>query len=103
MVLTIDELRQVLGQVRDLRVRMCLTVIYSCGVRLTEGSGLLTADVDSGRMVVRVRAGKGGRDRYVPLSTARLTCRCFALAFSWPSPDPLLRHRIALIHRSCQP
>jgi site-specific recombinase XerD len=73
VVLTIDELRQVLAQVRDLRVRMCLTVIYSCGLRLTEGSGLLTADVDRGRMVVRVRAGKGGRDRYVPLAERTLT------------------------------
>jgi site-specific recombinase XerD len=32
-----------------------------------EGLGLATRDIDSARMVVHVRGGKGGRDRYVPL------------------------------------
>lgn len=42
-------------------------MIYSCGLRLSEGVSLLTSDIDSARLVVHVRAGKGGRDRYVPL------------------------------------
>lgn len=72
VVLSIDEVRQLLGLVRDGRARMCLTIIYSCGLRLSEGLGLLVSDIDSARMMVRVRQGKGGRDRYVPLPTRTL-------------------------------
>lgn len=67
VVLSPGEVRLLLGQVRDLRARMCLTTIYSCGLRLGEGLALRTDDIDSARMVVRVRHGKGGQDRYVPL------------------------------------
>lgn len=37
------------------------------GLRLGEGLNLQVGDIDSKRMVVHVRKGKGGRDRYVPL------------------------------------
>jgi integrase/recombinase XerD len=67
VVLSPAEVRLLLGMVRDLRARMCLTTIYSCGLRLSEGLGLRTDDIDGARMVVRVRHGKGGQDRYVPL------------------------------------
>ena len=67
VVLSTDEVRQLLASVQDRRARMALTMIYSCGLRLTEGVTLLTSDIDSARMFVHVRAGKGGRDRYVPL------------------------------------
>lgn len=73
VVLSPAEVRTVLGAVRDARIRMCLTLIYSCGLRLAEGAGLLTSDIDRARMVVRVRHGKGGRDRYVPLPERTLT------------------------------
>ena len=71
-VLSVAEVHQLLPQVHDLRARMTLTLIYSCGLRLSEGVGLLTRDIDSARMVVHVRTGKGGRDRYVPLPTRTL-------------------------------
>jgi integrase/recombinase XerD len=67
VVLSRDEVRSVLALVRNERARMCLTVIYCCGLRLSEGLGLTTADIDSQRMMVRVHHGKGDRDRYVPL------------------------------------
>lgn len=71
-VLAVAEVHQVLSAVRDARARMTLTLIYSCGLRLSEGVSLLTSDIDSARMVVHVRAGKGGRDRYVPLPVRTL-------------------------------
>ncbi|MGH7710879.1 MAG: tyrosine-type recombinase/integrase [Gemmatimonadaceae bacterium] len=67
VVLARDEVRDLLAQVRDARARVCLTVIYACGLRLSEGLGLTTADIDSQRMMLRVHRGKGDRDRYVPL------------------------------------
>jgi len=67
VVLSTDEVRTLLASVQDLRARMALIVIYSCGLRLSEGVSLHTRDIDSARMLVHVRAGKGGRDRYVPL------------------------------------
>jgi len=48
------------------RHRICLTTIYSCGLRLTEGRTLQIPDIDSDRMFLHVR-GKGNKDRYVPL------------------------------------
>ena len=48
-------------------VRMCATLMYSCGLRISEALGLQVTDIDSKRMVVVVRAGKGNKDRHVPL------------------------------------
>jgi site-specific recombinase XerD len=68
VVLSCEEVRRVLGRVENATVRTCLTMIYSCGLRLSEGTQLRVADIDSDRMVVCVRCGKGGKDRYVPLA-----------------------------------
>jgi integrase len=46
---------------------VCLATIYSCGLRLGEGIRLQVRDIDSERMLIHIRAGKGNRDRYVPL------------------------------------
>lgn len=67
VVLSVAEVGLLLRRVRDLRARYCLTTIYSCGLRLSEGIGLRTSDIDSSRMILWVRHGKGGRDRGVPL------------------------------------
>src|SRR5215468_8553728 len=48
--------------------RTLLMVLYGTGVRRTELSLLKVADIDSKRMVVHIRQGKGSRDRDVPLS-----------------------------------
>lgn len=72
VVLSLPEVHRLLLAVRDPRTRLCLTIIYSCGLRLSEGLGLTVADIDSQRLLVRVRQGKGGRDRYVPLADRTL-------------------------------
>lgn len=66
VILSVEEVRTILGLVRLERYRACLTTIYSCGLRLTEGVTLKVADVDSARMLLHVH-GKGAKDRYVPL------------------------------------
>jgi len=67
VILSREEVRQILGGVRLPRYRICLSTIYSCGLRLQEGTNLRVADIDSGRMMIHVRHGKGAKDRYVPL------------------------------------
>jgi integrase/recombinase XerD len=66
-ILTIEEVREILNDIRLLRYKACLTVIYSCGLRIKEAVYLQIRDIDSARMLVHVRLGKGGKDRYVPL------------------------------------
>jgi integrase/recombinase XerD len=67
VVLSVEEVHQVLGCVRLRHYRVCLTTIYSCGLRLQEGVHLQVADIDSARMLVHVHQGKGAKDRFVPL------------------------------------
>ena len=72
VILTVEEIRRILSTIRLLRYRACLTTIYSCGLRLKEGTHLQVADIDSARMFIHVRLGKGGKDRYVPLPQSTL-------------------------------
>jgi site-specific recombinase XerD len=85
VVLSREEVRRILRQVRQPLYRVCLTTIYACGLRLTEGRCLQVSDVDSARRLLRVR-GKGSQERLVPL------------------PDPALRQLRELwrTHRSPQ-
>jgi len=72
VILTREEVRRILSKVRLERYRACLKTIYSCGLRLKEGTHLQVADIDSARMVVHIHHGKGGKDRYVPLPQSTL-------------------------------
>jgi len=67
VILSVAEVRRILALIRLPRYQVCLTTIYSCGLRLQEGTHLQVADLDSARMMIHVRHGKGAKDRYVPL------------------------------------
>lgn len=67
VVLSVSEVRRVLTCVHHPAYRVCLTTIYACGLRLLEGVRLHVKGVDGERKLIHVRAGKGGKDRYVPL------------------------------------
>ena len=67
VVLDREEARRLIGLIRCPSVRMCATLMYSCGLRISEALGLEVKDIDSKRMVVMVRAGKGNKDRHIPL------------------------------------
>jgi len=67
VVLSKAEVRQIIGCVRRQRHRVCLSTIYACGLRVSEGVSLRVQDIDSEQMVVCVRQGKGRKDRHVPL------------------------------------
>ena len=72
MVLSGSETRRILEAVPALDHRVCLTTIYSCGLRLGEGLCLEVGDIDSERMLLHIRGGKGNTDRYVPLPVRTL-------------------------------
>jgi site-specific recombinase XerD len=71
-VLSVAEVRQILACLRRPYYRVCLTTIYSCGLRLLEGVHLQITDIDSDRMMLHIRQGKGDKDRYVPLPEGTL-------------------------------
>src|SRR3954447_16334515 len=48
--------------------RTILIVLYATGIRRTEASLLMVSDIDSERMVIHIRQGKGARDRDVPMT-----------------------------------
>jgi integrase/recombinase XerD len=72
VVLSLEEVGKILQCVRQERYRICLTTIYSCGLRLLEGVHLQVKEIDGGRKMVHICHGKGGKDRYVPLPNVSL-------------------------------
>jgi integrase/recombinase XerD len=67
VVLSVGETRAVLAAIRHPVRRVALTTIYALGLRLSEGLALESGHIDSERLLVWVRDGKGGVDRGVPL------------------------------------
>ncbi len=53
--------------------------LYSLGLRLGEGLNLTVDDIDSHRMLVHIRQGKGGKDRFIPLPKRTL----YTLRYYW--------------------
>jgi integrase/recombinase XerD len=66
-VLSVDEVRRLIAAVRTHHNQTYFWTVYSLGLRLEEGLHLQVRDIDSERMLVHVRRGKGAKDRYVPL------------------------------------
>jgi site-specific recombinase XerD len=71
-VLSREEVQRSLALVRIARYRVCLGIIYACGLRVTEGVSLTVAQIDSARMLLHIQNGKGNKDRYVPLPESAL-------------------------------
>lgn len=68
VVLSPEETIRFLQSIPSPRYQVLMTTIYSAGLRLGEALRLRAADIDSSRMVICIRQGKGKKDRYVPLS-----------------------------------
>jgi site-specific recombinase XerD len=64
---TREEVHHIINSVRKLRFRIFLLVVYSLGLRTTEGLKLEVNDVDASQHRVHIRNSKGGKDRYVVL------------------------------------
>lgn len=66
VILSRKEVHAIVAKIRLLRHAACLSLIYACGLRLSEGCTVKVTDIDRSRMQLHVR-GKGSKDRYVPI------------------------------------
>lgn len=67
VVLSREEVTALFEATSNLKHRTIMMTLYASGARVAEALALQVRDIDSGRMLIRIRQGKGGKDRYVPL------------------------------------
>ena len=87
-ILSVDEMARLIDSADGLFHRTLLMVLYSTGMRSAELLQLQVADIDSRRMLIHIRHGKGGRDRYVSLSPTLLTT--LRVYYRWMRPKTWL-------------
>lgn len=68
VVLSQEEVLEFFNHVGCLRNRAALMLCYGAGLRINEAVGVRVGDIDSKRMLIHVRHGKGNKDRYAMLS-----------------------------------
>jgi len=71
-VLSREEVSLLINAAGTLFRRTLLMTLYGTGMRRSELARLKVSDIDSQPMIIRVMAGKGGKDRDLPLSPALL-------------------------------
>jgi integrase/recombinase XerD len=67
-VLSKEEIKLILNAHSNIKHKMMLSLIYSCGLRRSELLNLKPADIDSKRGIIIIRQSKGKKDRIAPLS-----------------------------------
>lgn len=72
VVLSSDEVKKILGVTKNFKHNLLLMIIYSCGLRVGEAVNLKFEDVDFDRHMLKIRSGKGRKDRYTIISNAAL-------------------------------
>lgn len=82
VVLSTEEVGRLLGVLENLKHRAAVMTLYGGGLRISEAMALQVHDIDSDRMVINVRHGKGDKGRQVVLSvllleTLREYCRVY--------------------------
>ena len=66
-VLSEEEVARLIDSAKNLPDYTMLMTLYATGMRRAELIGLKVQDIDSQRMIIHIRQGKGNRDRDVPL------------------------------------
>jgi integrase/recombinase XerD len=88
IILSQEEAVALINAASNLMHRAMLMLLYSTGIRRAELCQLKVADIDSKRMMIHIRQGKGRKDRDVPLSAALLdTLREY---YRWMRPQTYL-------------
>jgi integrase/recombinase XerD len=67
-LLTRGEITRLLRTFRDGRYRAYFTVVYQCGLRMSEALHIKPTDINRERLVIRITKGKGGKQREVPIT-----------------------------------
>jgi site-specific recombinase XerD len=83
-ILSGTEVDRLLGSLDSIKYRAIVMTTYGTGLRISEVCTLHIEDIDSRRMLLHVRNGKGGRDRYVTLPKQVL----FTLRHYWAAERP---------------
>jgi site-specific recombinase XerD len=85
-IVTIKEVNQLFAATRIISYKIFFFVVYTLGLRLSEGINLRVGDIDSSHMRVHIREAKGNKDRLVPLPEKTLSVlRRFWLLHKHPS------------------
>lgn len=71
-IVTVEQAQQIVQATKKASYRVFFFVLYTLGLRLSEGIHLKVADIDGARMRVHVRDSKGNKDRLVPLPEVTL-------------------------------
>ena len=72
VILSPEEVLRIFEAIRSVKYKAIIATAYAAGLRVSEVCGLRIADIDSQRMRIHVRAGKGKKDRYVMLGESLL-------------------------------
>lgn len=107
-VLSREEVARLLEAVSNRKRRLVLRTIYAAGLRVSEVTHLKVEDIDSARMLIHVRQGKGGKDRQVMLSPVLLEeLRAYwrferPVHWLFPGEDPRRPLSVACVQKFCQ-
>ena len=67
IVLSQEEVQKMFNVCENLKHKVILGLLYSCGLRVSELTSLKWSDIDRSRMIINVIGGKGNKDRQVML------------------------------------
>lgn len=70
VVLSTDEIQRMFTSCHNLKHKVILTLIYSCGLRVSELINLKWCNIDRSRMIINIVGAKGNKDRQVALSSS---------------------------------
>jgi len=107
VVLSRQEVQRLFEALSNVKHRTILMTLYATGLRIAETLALQLHDIDRQRMLIRVRQGKGGKDRYVPLSETlleqlrRYWRSCRPPCWLFPGVDPDLPLTAGTVQKVC--
>lgn len=67
-VLSVEEVQKMFNVCENLKHKVILALLYSCGLRVSELINLRWVNIDRSRMIINIIGGKGGKDRQVMLT-----------------------------------
>ncbi len=95
VILSPAEVLRIFAAIRSLKYKAIIAAAYAAGLRISEVCGLRIADIDSQRMRIHSRSGKGQKDRSVMLGESPLALlRQYYQAarpqgeYLFPGPEP---------------